>query len=76
MKPKDYRESEWLELINYFGGSVKLERPIRFNLNPHSNTIKIYELSINTPFYEYGEVRDTIIQRLKWMRHLKEKSMR
>lgn len=72
MKPKDYREADWLELMNYFGGYVKLERPIRFNLTPHTKTVKIYELDIKTPFHEYGEIRDTIIQRLKWLKHLKD----
>lgn len=73
MKPNNYRIDQWNELMSYFGGYVKLERPIRFNLNPHSPTVKIYELKSTDNFAEYGEIRDAIIQRLKWLKHLNEK---
>ncbi len=74
MKPKDYRINEWNDLINHFGGYIKLERPIRFNLTPHEPTIKIYELSSEMNFSEMGEIRDTIIQRLKWLKYLQLKN--
>lgn len=64
MKDKNYRLDEFIELMNYFGGYIKLKRYIRFKLTPHSPIQKIEELRITDNFSEYGEARDTIIQRL------------
>lgn len=76
MKPDNYREDEFKELIGYFGGYIKLDRPIRFNSSPHHPTIKLYEIDGKKSFYEYGDIRDTIIQRLLWLKYLNEKSKR
>ena len=59
------KNKEFIDKLNLLGGYIKLDKPIRFRLTPHSPTIKIYELNINDNFKNYGEARDAILQTLR-----------
>jgi hypothetical protein len=41
-----------LKLLDYFGGEVVFNKPLRFRLTPHSKTIYIYDLRKKDNFYE------------------------
>ena len=57
--------------MNLLGGYLKLDKPIRFRLTPHSPTIKIYELNIKDDFDNYKEAKDAILQTLRRIIHEK-----
>ena len=59
------KKTEFHNLINKLGGYVKLEKPIRFTLTPHSPITKIYQLSKNDVFKNFGEAQDAVLQTLR-----------
>jgi len=68
-------QKDFDDLINYFGGYLKLEHRIRFKITPHSKEILIYELKSTDNIEQFGDAKNTVIQRLKWLKHLKQKSL-
>ena len=60
-----YKASEYKRFLNILGGSIVLEKPIRFRETPHTPTKYIYELNIHDNFNDYGYARDTILQVLR-----------
>ena len=68
-------QKDFDELINYFGGYLKLEHRIRFKLTPHSKEILVYELKSTDLIEQFGDAKNTVIQRLKWLNFLKQKSL-
>lgn len=59
------KKTEFNNLINKLNGYVKLDKPIRFKLTPHSPITKIYELSKNDIFENFGEAQDAVLQTLR-----------
>lgn len=62
---------EILLLLSDFGGEVEFEKPIKVKETPHSPPKEIKSVSSeNIPNDEISKA--TIVQRLKWMIHLKK----
>lgn len=60
------KEFEFYDLVKKLGNFIEFKKPIRFRETPHTPTQKIYGVSINDNFKNYGLAQDTIIQQLKW----------
>lgn len=69
------KEQEIRMLLSEFGGEVNFERgdSIRVKKTPHSPETKLYHLTVDDiPVDELVQI--TIIQRLKWMLHKRNKN--
>lgn len=66
------QKNEIRALLSDFGGEVKWESPLKVKQSPHSPPCVIYGVSTdNIPSDHLAQA--TIIQRLKWMLHQKNK---
>lgn len=68
-------QSEYEELLSFFGGSLKLDRYIRVCETPHEPAIKIYEINKKN-IEEYKEAIPAVMQKLRWLKFLKTNNMK
>lgn len=68
-------QSEYRELLDFFGGSIKLDRYIRVCETPHSPNIKIWNIDKENAL-DYGHALPAIMQKLRWLKYLKTNSMK
>lgn len=64
------RRKEIEELIDFFDGFIEFERPIIVKVTPHSPVIKIHSFRKGDNLHD--ECIPALVQRLLWLKYLKE----
>ena len=67
-------QKEYEDLLDFFGGKLKLKRYLRIAETPRSPIKKIYVIEKEL-LSEYGEGSAAVIQTLRWFKSLKTKKM-